>query len=165
MSNALAIAAVTETLRNLISQGLDSAQVSGAWVSTVSPDQPASKLAIPGVNIFLYQISPNAALRNRDLPTRAADGTLLNKPTAAVDLHYLLTFYGDDFTLEPQRLLGATTLALHTTPTLPITLIQSTQASNPFLTTSNSSTRKRNRSVSPRSPSASRNSPNSGPSC
>jgi Pvc16 N-terminal domain len=137
MSNALAIAAVTETLRNLISQGLDAAQVSGAWVSTVSPDQPASKLAVPGVNIFLYQISPNAALRNRDLPTRAADGTLLNKPTAAVDLHYLLTFYGDDSTLEPQRLLGATTLALHTIPTLPLTLIQTTQASNPFLTTSN----------------------------
>lgn len=137
MSNALAIATVTETLRNLITQNLDAAQVSGAWVSTVSPDQPASKLASPGVNVFLYQISPNAALRNADLPTRTPGGALLRKPQAAVDLHYLLTFYGDDSTLEPQRLLGATTLALHTTPTLPTSLIQSTQSGNSFLNTSN----------------------------
>jgi hypothetical protein len=137
MSNALAIATVTETLRNLISQNLDAAQVSGAWVSTVSPDQPATQIANPGVNVFLYQVSPNAALRNQDLPTRTRSGVLIRKPQAALDLHYLLTFYGDYSTLEPQRLLGAATLALHTTPTLPVSLIQSTQTSNAFLNTSN----------------------------
>jgi len=137
MSNALAIATVTETLRNLLTQYIDGAQVTGAWVSTVSPDQPHSQLAIPGINIFLYQITPNAALRNQDLPTRTQDGTLLRKPQAAVDLHYLLTFYGDYATLEPQRLLGAATLALHASPVLPRSLIQAVQAGNPFLHTSN----------------------------
>jgi hypothetical protein len=140
MSNALAIAAVTETLRNLLTQYIEGAQVNGAWVSAVSPDQPHSQLAIPGINIFLYQITPNAALRNQDLPTRthgAHGGTLLRKPQAAVDLHYLLTFYGDYATLEPERLLGAATLALHASPVLPRSLIQSVQSSNVFLHTSN----------------------------
>jgi Pvc16 N-terminal domain/IPT/TIG domain len=137
MSNALAIATVTETLRNLLMQYIDAAQVTGAQVSTISPDQPHGQLAIPGINIFLYQITPNAALRNQDLPTRTHGGTLLKKPQAAVDLHYLLTFYGDYATLEPQRLLGAATLALHASPVLPRSLIQAVQTGNTFLNTSN----------------------------
>jgi len=140
MSNALAIATVTETLRNLLTQYIEAAQVSGAWVSTMSPDAPPSQLAVPGINIFLYQITPNAALRNADLPTRTQDGTLLRKPQAAIDLHYLLTFYGDYATLEPQRLLGAATLALHASPVLPPSLIQSVEASNSFLASSNLNT-------------------------
>jgi hypothetical protein len=123
MSNALAIAAVTETLVTLLTQYLDLAQVSGAWVSSVTPDQ-TDKVAQPGVNVFLYQATPNTALRNADLPTRAPDGTLLQKPQAALDLHYLLTFYGDDTLLEQQRLLGAVTLTLHRFPVFPRTLIQ-----------------------------------------
>lgn len=118
MSNALAIAAVTEALVALLTKHLDAARVINASVSNITPDQPG-KPANPGVNVFLYQVTPNTARRNIDLPTRAADGTLLRKPVAAVDLHYLLTFYGDDTLLEQQRLLGAVTLALHANPTLP----------------------------------------------
>ena len=75
-------------------------------------------LPSPGVNAFLYQVAPNVALRNSDLPTRAPDGTLLQRPQAALDLFYLITFYGDDLQLEQQRLLGAVTLALHAQPWL-----------------------------------------------
>ncbi|MBN9511563.1 MAG: DUF4255 domain-containing protein, partial [Alphaproteobacteria bacterium] len=95
MSNALAIATVTETLLQLLQQRLDVSQVPGALVTALPPDS-ASGLPNPGVNIFLYQVSPNLALRNADLPTRAADGTLLRRPRTALDLHYLLTFYGDE---------------------------------------------------------------------
>ena len=123
MSNSLAIATVTEALKNLLTSYLDLSEVSASQVSTLSPDAPTG-IAIPGINVFLYQISPNAALRNQDLPTRLADGTLLRKPQAAVDLHYLLTFYGDYATLEPQRLLGAATVALHANPVLSQTQIQ-----------------------------------------
>jgi hypothetical protein len=137
MSNALAIATVTETLREVLTHHIEAAQVGGAWVSAVAPDQPHSLLANPGINIFLYQITPNAALRNQDLPTRTQDRALLRKPQAAVDLHYLLTFYGDYATLEPQRLLGAATLALHAHPVLQKTLIQSVQTGNAFLKASN----------------------------
>src|SRR5262249_15649444 len=93
----------------------------------------------PGVNIFLYQVTPNAAFRNADLPTRRADGTLVRRPQAALDLHYLLTFYGDDGTLEPQRLLGATILQLHSSPALTRQKIGEIQnrASFPYLKPSN----------------------------
>jgi hypothetical protein len=132
MSNALAIATVTETLVHLLTQHLDAAQVPGATVTAVRPDSRTG-LANPGVNIFLYQISPNSALRNADLPTRQADGTLLRRPQAALDLHYLLTFYGEEARLEPQRLLGAVALALQANPVLPRSLIQQVEMQTTFL--------------------------------
>jgi hypothetical protein len=126
MSNSLAIATVTEALKNLLTSYLDFSEVTASQVSTLSPDAPTG-IAIPGINVFLYQISPNAALRNQDLPTRTPGGTLLKKPQAAVDLHYLLTFYGDYSMLEPQRLLGAATMALHANPVLSQPQIQAAQ--------------------------------------
>jgi hypothetical protein len=133
MSNALAIASVTETLLHFLQNHIDTAQVSGATVTALPPDDQTPGRA-PGVNIFLYQVSPNPALRNADLPTRAADGTLLRRPQAAIDLHYLLTFYGDETQLEPQRLLGAVTLALHAHPELPRSLIDHVETTTPYLT-------------------------------
>jgi hypothetical protein len=126
MSNALAIAAVTETLVRFLSNAIvGPSQVPDAWVSAVppTPDQP---LANPGVNVFLYQVTPNAAYRNADVPTRALDsvGTLIRKPVVALDLHYLLTFYGDETALVPQRLLGATTIALHRNPNMQRSIVQ-----------------------------------------
>ena len=133
MSNALAIATVTETLLHLLTQHLNVAQVPGAIVTALPPDSAREVLPNPGVNIFLYQISPNAALRNADLPTRRADGTLLRRPQAALDLHYLLTFYGDETRREAQRLLGAVALALHASPVLPRDLIRQVETQTTFL--------------------------------
>ena len=62
--------------------------------------------------------------RNRDLPTRNSDGELVQRPRVALDLHYLLTFYGDEMLLEPQRMLGNVALALHTTPVLTRKMIE-----------------------------------------
>jgi len=135
MSNALAIAAVTDSLVSLLGNYLDESLVTGAQVSAVPPDGPG-KIANPGVNVFLYQVTPNKAYRNADLPTRDAAGNLLRKPMAALDLHYLLTFYGDASAREAERLLGAVTLALQAQPTLPRSLIQSVQAANAYLNTS-----------------------------
>jgi hypothetical protein len=140
MSNDLAVAAVTETLRDLIGTPVANA-VTGAQVGTFSPDDTGNlfKPGNPGVNIFLYQVSPNAALRNADLPTRTHDRppTLLRKPQAALDLHYLLTYYGDYSVLEPQRLLGAVAKTLHAYPTLSRERIQAVQSLTPFLAASN----------------------------
>ena len=69
-----------------------------------------------GVNVFLYQVTPNAAWRNADLPTRRANGDLIQRPQAALDLHYLLTFYGDESLLQPQRVLGSVVRTLHCGP-------------------------------------------------
>ena len=135
MSNALAIATVTETLLHLLTQHLVAAQVPGATVTALAPDSRKEVVPSPGVNIFLYQISPNSALRNADLPSRQADGSLLRRPQTALDLHYLLTFYGDETRLEQQRLLGAVALALHANPVLPRALIQRVEAQTAFLRT------------------------------
>jgi hypothetical protein len=70
------------------------------------------------VNVFLYAVTPNASLRNVDVGTRRTGGQLLQRPLAALDLHYLLTFYGDQSKLEPQLLLGRVVAALHAEPAL-----------------------------------------------
>jgi hypothetical protein len=70
------------------------------------------------VHVYLYQVTPNPALRNNDLPTRDSEGRLSRRPQAALDLHYLLSFYGDDKTLEPDRMVGAVARDLHARPVL-----------------------------------------------
>jgi hypothetical protein len=120
MSNALAIATVTQTLVNVVTKSLAGAHVNGPDVSTLRPDDDLLQgpETTPRVNIFLYQVTPNPAWRNADLPTRRPDGTLLRRPQLALDLHYLFTFYGKDSTLEHQRLLGAVARGLFAQPAL-----------------------------------------------
>jgi hypothetical protein len=117
VSNHLAIATVTATLAQFL-QSVVQQDVSGLTVTTTRPD--GANAPVPGtrVNIYLYQVTPNAAWRNADLPTRSDDGRLIQKPRAALDLHYLLTFYGSEAQFEPQRLLGSTVRALHSHPVL-----------------------------------------------
>jgi hypothetical protein len=117
MSNALAIATVTATLQQQLAGALATAGIAGAQVTTVRPDAPAG-LPNPGVNIFLYQVTMNPSWRNADLPARQADGSLLRRPQTALDLHYLLTFHGDDATLDQQRLLGVVARQFHAAPVL-----------------------------------------------
>jgi len=116
MSNHLAIAAVTATLRSLLSKAVS--VVTGAEVSNVRPGAPAPTMPPVGINLYLYQVTPNPAWRNADLPARDTGGRTYQRPTAALDLHYLLSFNGDETQLEPQRLLGAAIATLHANPVL-----------------------------------------------
>ena len=130
MSNYLAIATVTAALQQALSSSVGQA-VSGAVVGFNRPD--ASSSTTPLVNIFLYQITPNAAYRNADLPTRRSDGSLAQRPQAAFDLHYLFTFHGNDAQLEPQRLLGAVATTLHAQPLLSTDNIDNAETAFSFL--------------------------------
>lgn len=124
MSNHLAIATVTSVLGQTVGAAVGDA-VSGATVTTLRPDAPNNTPSPqPRVNLYLYQVSPNAAWRNSDLPTRAVNGQMTQKPQEALDLHYLLTFFGDDGQLEPQRLLGSAVTTLHARPVLTREAIQ-----------------------------------------
>jgi hypothetical protein len=125
MSNHLAAATVTATLRKTLQRALDTASpgISSAVVSTLRPS-PTMTGSQPGVNVFLYQVTPSASLRNSDLPTRRGDGTALQRPQSALDLHYLISFSGDDAKLEPQLLLGIVTRALHSQPVITREMIQ-----------------------------------------
>lgn len=123
MSNALAIATVTATMQRLLQNALDASgpgAVSGAHVRPLRPGAagaagPDSK----GIDLYLYEIAPNAALRNHDLPTRNSSATLVQRPMFAVDLHYVLSFYGDDLNFESHRMMAiaATTFHAHATLT------------------------------------------------
>lgn len=117
MSNYLAIATVTEVLAQLVLTSAEGALGKTVALNKGRPADPVGNDAV-SVCLYLYQVTPNAALRNDDLPTRSADGRLLQRPQAALDLHYLLAFYGDDGELEPQRMLGAVLRDLHAVPVL-----------------------------------------------
>lgn len=116
MSNYLAIATVSACLYQIL-QNPVSAAVSGANVGFGRPqNSTGTTQSGPMVNAYLYQVTPNAAYRNVDLPTRRGDGTLVKKTLTALDLHYLFTFTGDDTKLEPQLMLGVVTSTLNAQP-------------------------------------------------
>jgi hypothetical protein len=70
------------------------------------------------VNLFLHQVTPNAAWRNVDLPSLSPNGvTPLKNPPLALDLHYLLTAYTPEDGFA-EALLGYALLMLHQNPTL-----------------------------------------------
>ncbi len=113
MSNFRAIATVTATLSQMLNATVGT-DVPGANVTTQRPDAAQGSR----VNLYLYQVTPNASLRNTDLPTRRTEGELVQRPQVALNLNYLLTFYGDEGNLEPQRLLGSVVRTLHARPVL-----------------------------------------------
>lgn len=138
MSNFLAIATVTAALRRTLQAALDT-DVPGAKVTTVRPDGSGSDVPQTSANLYLYQVTPNASLSNIDMPNRSSEGRLIQRPQVALDLHYLLTFYGDDKELKPQRLLGSVVRTLHDRPVLTRQMIKNTIADPtfPFLHDSN----------------------------
>jgi hypothetical protein len=132
MSNYLAIATVTAALQQVL-LGPVGLAVSGANVGFNRPDGKGAGKKGPLVNIYLYRVTPNAAYRNVDLPTRRPDGSIANTPLAALDLHYLLTFHGNDDKLEPQRMLGAVATTLEAQPLLSTQNIQAAVTEFSFL--------------------------------
>jgi hypothetical protein len=127
MSNSLAIATVTAVLRDMLQEAAGTA-VPGATVTTRRPeavkDGGQNK---PIVNIFLYLVNPNPAWRNTDITIRYPNPERLEKrPQSPLDLSYLISFYGNELELEPQRLLGSVVSAIHARPRLSPQAIRST---------------------------------------
>ena len=123
MSSPLAIGAVSAVLRNLLDDGLveAGAAIGGAvHVSAVAPDtiKLGNNDDPPRLNLFLYQVTPNQGWRNAALPSRSAvSGERLTNAPLALDLHYVLTAYGNaDF--QAEILLGYAMHLLHERPTL-----------------------------------------------
>lgn len=122
MSSPLAIGAVSAVLRNLLDNGMINVGVplGPVKVTAVAPD--TIKLedpdAGPSLNLFLHRVSPNQGWWNDGLPSRAArDGARLSNPPLALNLHYLLTAYGNaDF--QAEILLGYGMHLLHERPVL-----------------------------------------------
>lgn len=127
MSDHRAIAAVTATLKAIIQEAA-SAAVSQSEVRLGAPTAKLADGTVPTVNLFLFRTTPNAAMRNAHLPTHRADGSARARAQTALDLHYILTFYGSPAKFEPERLCGAVCLALEERPVLTPAMIESALA-------------------------------------
>jgi len=118
MSTALAIGAVTAVLKALLENTL-AAQTSipAVNVTALPPDRivpanPANNTDDDLLNLFLYQVTPNASWRNAAFPSRDAKGDRLTNPPLAVNLHYFVTAYGQK-PFNAEIILGYAMLALH----------------------------------------------------
>ncbi len=116
MSNASAIAAVTATLQAILGREITAdPDLNDTAVTALPPDKARTGITTNQLNLFLYQVLPNAAWRNMDIPQRVKPGETGMTPLA-LDLHYLLTAFGrDNDTTQPfdHHLLGKAMSVLH----------------------------------------------------
>ena len=120
MSSPLAIAGVTYVLRDLLADSVVNNDLSGNIKVTARPPlrEPSSTAGDQSqLNVFLYQIAPNAAWRNAALPSRDSTGARVSNAPLALDLHYLVTAY-DERDYHAEILLGYAMQCLHENPGL-----------------------------------------------
>jgi hypothetical protein len=138
LSNALGISAVTAALESMLWNVYNGPEWSktalgGVAVTAVAPDLVQSHLGNGTdtslqVNLFLHQVTFNAAWRNMGLPSLDAGGaTRLKNPPLALDLHYLLTVYASE-DCEAEALLGYALQFIHESPVLQRAQIRSALA-------------------------------------
>lgn len=121
MSSPLAIGAVSAVLRNLLDNGMVDVGVpiGSVSVTAVAPDtiDLNDTNATPSLNVFMYRTSRNIGWENAAFPTRNSRGEATSNQPLALNLHYLITAYGDnDF--EAEILLGYAMHLLHERPVL-----------------------------------------------
>ncbi len=126
MSNSLAISAVTSTVRFLLERAVQQdPELASTVITTKPPGTARSTNRGKQLNLFLYEVRPNAALWNGDPRSPGALTPL------ALNLYYLLTAYADDLDNEDaisQRILGRALSTLHDHPLLGAVEIQNALA-------------------------------------
>lgn len=123
MSNPLAISTVSAAfLRRILSAA--SAAVPSADVRLGAPTAKLAEDAVALVNLHLYRVEPDTAHANDHLPTRRATGQLRGPSKLALNLHYVMSFYGDHTRFEPDLMLAEVMLALEHEPLLSNTTIR-----------------------------------------
>ena len=95
MSNPLAMAAVTLTLQSILNGVIADPDLTDTTVTILPPDKARGNNNANQLNLFLYQVLPNAAWRNQNIPSQVGQGETGNPPLA-LTLHYLLTAFGRD---------------------------------------------------------------------
>jgi hypothetical protein len=114
VSNPLAIAAVTATVRNMLLQDVTSdPDLADTTVTTQAPDRARGTSTSNQINLFLYQTVLSGAWRNTDMPQQ------MNRnerafPALGLNLYYLMTAYGRDHDdVFGHRVLGRAMRLLH----------------------------------------------------
>jgi hypothetical protein len=123
MSDYQAIGAVSTTLQRLLKDRMElPSSLPGlqVTVSTPSPD-PGNGQSVEEarVNLFLYQVTENGALKNQEIPGQ-------EQPPLSLNLHYLITAYGTMAEAEgnyvnetlAHYLLGSAMRVLHDNPVI-----------------------------------------------
>ncbi len=141
MSNFLAVATVTEALRQLAESSANDA-IAGARAKVLRPPTSLTSGHPNGeadvfIGVYLYQVTQNTALNNQTTPTRRSDGSVIQATRTPFELYYLFTFYGDDNTLEPQRVLGSFLRKIQSEPILTKAAITSAKSALGSLADSN----------------------------
>lgn len=117
MSNTRAISTVSAAfLRRILSAA--NAAVPNATVRLGAPNAKLVDDGLPLVNLHLYRVEPNATHTNNHLPNRGTAGQMRGPSALALNLHYVLSFYGDHDLFEPDLMLGEVMLALEHEPVL-----------------------------------------------
>jgi Pvc16 N-terminal domain/IPT/TIG domain len=129
MSDYLAIGGVTSVLTYLLANSPAAGDLGPVLTATpaitaVSPDMITAGPSEAGqLNLYMYYVSLNAALRNLDLPSYDAAGNRVANPPLALDLHYLVSAYGSGL-LTAEVLLGWAMKVFHDNPVVPAATIQ-----------------------------------------
>ncbi|MFH7242461.1 MAG: DUF4255 domain-containing protein [Spirulina sp.] len=131
MSNHLAIATVTAVLQRTLQANVQR-HVESVRISTVAPHRIGQGTPETGINLFLYYVSRNNALKNPDALAQRARNKRTPWRQAALELHYMLSFYGNEAELEPQRLMGSVVRTFNDRTLLPAELIQDTLNDSTF---------------------------------
>jgi hypothetical protein len=116
MSGYQAMAGVSTTLRNLLRDRMEQP----VTVTIAPPDVSVSGVTGRRVNLYLYQVTENASLKNQEIPGQGHPGAYGNPPLSLI-LLYLLTAYGTsddgaDADLEAQQILGDAMRVFHEYP-------------------------------------------------
>ncbi len=116
MSNSIALAAVTATLQSILHSGITGdPDLGDTIVTTLPPDKARGSNTANQLNLFLYQVLPNAAWRNRDMPRQVQPGET-GMPPLPLNLYYLITAFGrQDDSAQPfsHQVLGKAMSVLH----------------------------------------------------
>ncbi|MGP0053783.1 MAG: DUF4255 domain-containing protein [Solirubrobacteraceae bacterium] len=120
----LAVGGVSAVLRAMLSSALTQGGPSTILGSTAGITATSPDLITTGaeeqaqLNLFMYYVSLNPALRNIDLPSTNGQGTRLGNPPLALNLHYLISAYGAA-QFDPEILLVWAMKVFHDTPVVP----------------------------------------------
>jgi hypothetical protein len=134
VSNSLAIASATATLRSVLELGVTAdAELNDTIVTILPLDKARGAVTSNQLNIFLYQVQRSAAWSNAQLPWQGKPGESGNPPLA-LTLYYLLTAFGrDNDASQPfgHELIGRAMSVLHDHPVLSAEDIKAASAALP----------------------------------
>lgn len=119
MSSPTAIAAVTATLRNLLTSAAhNDTELLDTTVTTKAPSIARNGVTANQLNLFLFGTAVNTAFSNAPMPGMSKNGESAVPPLALV-LRYMITAYGrNDDDILGHRLMGRAMSAFHDHPLL-----------------------------------------------